>query len=152
MYRDYGPVVHRRARVLLGSDEEAKDAMQEVFVRVIAAKEDFRGDAPVLHWMYRITTNVCLNRIRARKSRPTVSDPEAVERLIAETPDEADRRAILQVLGRMDPLTQTLAVHHYVDGMKMEEVADLVGLSRKTVGKKLAAFRTKARRLLGDKR
>ncbi len=152
MYRDYGPVVHRRARVLLGNDEEAKDAMQEVFVRVLAEHTTFRNDAPLLHWMYRITTNVCLDRLRKRRTHPTISDPEAVERLIAETHTEEDRRAIIQVLGRMDATTQTLAVHHYVDGMKMEEVAELVGLSRKTVGKKLASFREKAKKLLGGSR
>ena len=70
-------------------------------------------------------------------------------RLLGESRDETDRQAVLQVLGRMDPTTQALAVHHYVDGMKMEEVAELVGLSRKTVGKKLEAFRVKARRILG---
>jgi RNA polymerase sigma-70 factor, ECF subfamily len=144
--------VHRRARVLLGNDEEARDAMQEVFVRVIADFDTFRGEAPMLHWIYRITTNVCLDRRRKNQTHPTIEDPEAVLRLIGETPDANDRRAILQVLGRVDQTTQALAVHHYVDGMKMEEVAELVGLSRKTVGKKLAAFRDKARRLLGGAR
>jgi RNA polymerase sigma-70 factor (ECF subfamily) len=138
--------------VLLGTDEEAKDAMQEVFVRVIAHHHTHRGDAPLLHWMYRVTTHVCLDRLRKKRTHPTIEDPEAVQRLLADTHDEADRRAIVQVLDRMDATTQTLAVHHYVDGMKMEEVAELAGLSRKTVGKKLAAFREKARRLLGGER
>ena len=152
MYRDYGPVVHRRARAILGNDEEARDAMQEVFVRVIAAEASFRGDAPMLHWIYRITTHTCLDRLRKRRTHPVVEDPAAVELLIDQGLDQVDRRAIVQVLGRMEATTQTIALHHYVDGMKMEEVADLVGLSRKTVGKKLAAFRTKAKRLLGGER
>jgi RNA polymerase sigma-70 factor (ECF subfamily) len=145
-------VVHRRARVLLGNDEEARDAMQEVFVRVIAKHHEYRGDAPMLHWIYRITTHVCLDRLRKRKTHPVVTDPEAVDALLADSPDATDRPAIVAVLGRMDRVTQELAVHHYVDGLKMEDVATLVGLSRKTVGKKLAAFRTKALRLLGGDR
>lgn len=121
-------------------------------MRVIGEQHSFRGDAPMLHWIYRITTNVCLDRLRKRKTHPTIEDPQAVLRLIAETHDDADRRAVLQVLGRMDATTQQLAVHCYVDGMKMEEVAELAGLSRKTVGKKLAAFREKAKKLLGGER
>jgi DNA-directed RNA polymerase specialized sigma24 family protein len=65
---------------------------------------------------------------------------------------EEDRQAILQILARQDPLTQELALYHYVDGMNMEEVAQVVGYSRKTVGKKLAEFRDEARRMLGDAR
>ena len=123
--------------------------MQEVFVRVLAKESSFRGDAPILHWMYRITTNVSLDRIRKRRTHPVVKDPDAVRRLVDEQVDATDRLAVLEVLGRMDEKTQQIAVYHYMDGMKMEEVAEVVGYSRKTVGKKLAAFREKAKRLLG---
>lgn len=149
MYRDFGPVVHRRARHILGSEEEARDAMQEVFVRILVTQESFGGDGAMLRWIYRVTTNLCLNRLRKRRTHPVVSDPDAVDRLAnRDNPD--DRRAVLQILHRMDALTQQIAVYHYVDGMKMEEIGELVGYSRKTVGKKLADFRKKAKRLLGD--
>lgn len=151
-YRDYGPVVHRRARRILGNDEEAEDALQEVFVRAIGSAKEFRGEGPALAWIYRITTNLCLNRLRQRASHPVVVDPEAVDRLLAGGRQEEDRQAVLQVLARLDPLTQELALYHYVDGMNMEEVAQVVGYSRKTVGKKLAEFRAEAQRLLGGAR
>lgn len=145
-------MVHRRARTLLGNDEEAKDAMQEVFVRVISAQDSFRGDAPMLHWIYRITTHACLDRLRKRRTHPLVEDPAAIERLLDHQADLVDRTAVLQVLSRVDATTQALAVHHYVDGMKMEEVAEVTGMSRKTVSKKLARFRVRAKRLLGGAR
>lgn len=144
-------MVHRRARTLLGTDEEARDAMQEVFVRILSAHSEFRGDAPILHWIYRITTHVCLDRLRKRKTHPIVSDPEAVAQLLATPGDPVDRRAILQVLARTDRTTQEIAVHYYLDGLPMEEVAGLVGLSRKTVGKKLEAFKKRAAQWLGGK-
>ena len=148
LYRDYGPVVHRRARTLLGSDEEARDAMQEVFMRVYQQHASFSGEVPILRWIYRITTNLCLNRLRQRRAHPVVQDPDAVRALLDGARDPVDRRAILQVLAKMDPLTQQIAIYYHVDGMKMEEVAEVVGYSRKTVGKKLDAFRSRARRLL----
>jgi RNA polymerase sigma-70 factor (ECF subfamily) len=141
--------VYRRARHLLNSEEEAKDAMQEVFLRVAQSHESFRGEVPMLRWIYRITTNLCLNRIRKRKTHPVVSDPDAMQRIVDGRGGDEDRYAMMQVLGHMDPLTQKIAVHHYVDGMHMEEVAGLVGYSRKTVGKKLAQFRQRAQKLLG---
>lgn len=148
LYRTYGPIVFRRARAILGSDDEARDAMQAVFARVIAEHHTFKGEVPILRWMYRITTNFCLNLLRTRKAHPVVTDPEAVGRLLEGGRDAVDRHAVAQVLESMDELTQTIAVHYYLDGMKMEEVAELVGKSRKTVSVKLEAFREKARRML----
>lgn len=144
--------MYRRARYLLDSDDEARDAMQEVFLRVARSHETFRGDAPVLHWMYRVTTNLCLNRLRRTKRHPVVHDPDAVRRLTTDADDPADRQAVLFVLSKCDRTTQSIAVLYHLDGMKMEEVAAVVGVSRKTVGRKLAAFEKRARRLLEDTR
>lgn len=144
--------MHRRARAILGDDEDARDVMQEVFVRVLSADSEFRGEAPVLHWIYRITTNLSLDRLRRRKTWPTVQDPDAVLGLLAETSDAVDRRAILQVLAHFDAETQQIAVHYYLDALRLEDVAAVVGLARKTVSKRLEHFRTKARRLLGGER
>lgn len=146
LYEQYGPIVYRRALALLSDRDEAKDAMQEVFVRVVEQHETFRGEAPVLHWIYRITTNQCLNRLRQQRAHPVVSDPEAVDRLASGAgPDLADRAVVVDLLRSADPLTQQIAVHYYLDEMSMEEVAQHVGRSRKTVGKKLERFRKRAR-------
>lgn len=124
-------------------------------MRVARSGETYRGDAPLLHWMYRVTTNLCLNRLRAKKRHPVVADPDAVRRLTSAgdfVAEHADRQAVLHVMAKCDRVTQQIAVHYYLDGMKMEEVATVVGYSRKTVGKKLAAFEKRARRLLEDAR
>lgn len=127
--------------------------MQEVFLRLVRSKRPPGSDAPILHWLYRVTTNLCLNRLRQRRSHPVALDPDAVRQLLDEANPErqhADRQAILHIMSHCDPLTQQMAVHYHLDGMKMEEVAAVVGYSRKTVSKKLAAFHKKARRLLED--
>lgn len=64
LYRRYGPVVLRRARAILGDEEQARDLVQEVFVQVLEKKGGFRGEASPMTWIYRITTNLCLNRLR----------------------------------------------------------------------------------------
>lgn len=126
--------------------------MQEVFLRVYEQHHTFSGEVPILRWIYRITTNHCLNRIRRRKTHPTIEDPAAVEKLLDHPRDQVDRRAVMQVLSRFDERTQQIAVYYFMDGMKMEEVAEVVGYSRKTVSKKLDAFKKKAKRLIEDGR
>jgi hypothetical protein len=59
LYRRFGAFVLRRARVLLGEDEAAEDALQEVFVRVLCHHDGFRSEAAPVTWLYRITTNYC---------------------------------------------------------------------------------------------
>ena len=61
-YAQCAPAVYRRARTLLGRDDDAWDAVQEVFERMIKHSAEFRGEANPMTWAYRITTNVCLNR------------------------------------------------------------------------------------------
>lgn len=118
-------------------------------MRVVSEHERFRGEVPVLRWMYRITTNLCLNRLRQRRAHPVVADPELVSALVElRTADGVDRRTVLQLLDRHDEVTQQIVVYYYLDDMSMEEVAETVGLSRKTVGKKLEQFREKARVML----
>ncbi len=66
LYRRYGPMVLRRCRSLLNDEDQALDAMQDVFVQVLRRKDSLRADYPS-SLLYRIATNTCLNAIRSRK-------------------------------------------------------------------------------------
>ena len=143
--------MRRRARAILGSDEEARDATQEVFVRVAAHYEDRRSDVPMLRWIYRITTNLCLNLLRKRRTHPLVDDPARVLEIVSSGGHREDRSAVMSVLGRVDETTRTIVVYYYLDEMSLEEVAETVGYSRKTVARKLERFRRRARAMLSDR-
>lgn len=144
------PVVYRRARTILGNDEEARDAMQEAFLRLARSNPT----PPLLPWMYRVTTNLCLNQIRRRKSHPVALDPDAVRKLVdgVDDPERVSAQTVRALIAACDPLTQAIVVHLYFDGMSMEETASLVGRSRKTVGKRLARFKQRARDSLEEAR
>ena len=58
--------VYALARRMLGDPEEAADATQEVFVRVMRSVLGFRGDAAFGTWLHRVTVNVCLTALRKR--------------------------------------------------------------------------------------
>ena len=129
--------------------------MQETFARVVEKHGTWRGDTPALHWMYRVTTNYCLNCLRRRRTHPVMADPDALARIAgpAWSGEQArvDRAAVLDVLSRTDAKTQQIAVYYFFDQMKMDEIADVLGTSRKTVGKRLDRFRQRARALLADR-
>jgi RNA polymerase sigma factor (sigma-70 family) len=162
LYERYGYAVHRRCWRLLGSEAEADDALQEVFVRVMRYGAGFVGDAP-LPWLYRIADRHCFDRLRARKRR---EQPDETERIVATLdraqaaergslgggPGGGDGRETLQAVARAlsacREAVQQAAILYYVDEMTQDEVASAVGVSRKTVRERLASFVDTAREVL----
>ncbi|MEZ4359362.1 MAG: sigma-70 family RNA polymerase sigma factor [Kofleriaceae bacterium] len=147
-YCTYGPMVLRRCQQLLGDPQAARDAMHDVFVQILTRAEELRDDAPS-SLLFRIATNVCLNRLRSRRRRPEGGDPDLLVE-IAETTDPAARsaaRSALDALFRHEPDdTALIAVLHLHDRMTLEEVAAETGLSVSGVRKRLARLRLKLQR------
>jgi len=144
-YCTYGPMVLRRCRKLLGDDQAARDAMHDVFVQVLSRADHLTDQAPS-SLLFRIATNVCLNRIRTRRRRPEDTDPELMVQ-IAEHTDPSARsaaRAALDLLFRHEPDdTAVIAVLHLHDRMTLEEVAAEVGMSVSGIRKRLHKLRLK---------
>jgi len=148
LYRQYGPIVLRRARAILGDDEAAEDAAQEVFVRVIRKHRAFRGESSPLTWLYSITTHLCLNRLRDSSRRTALAArwlrPPADARSDSPLEVSEHRLTLAKLLPRLPRELAEVAVYYYVDQMAHEEIATLTGLSRRTVGNRLEAFRRAA--------
>ena len=142
-YQRYGPMVLRRCRSLLRDEQQAVDAMHDVFVRILVHRERLvdRGASSLL---WRVATNVCLNKIRARRRRPEDPDSTLLWQIAAaEDPEErgAARALLDRVFVREPVSTGTIAVMHLLDGMTLEEVAEAVGLSVSGVRKRLRTLR-----------
>jgi RNA polymerase sigma-70 factor (ECF subfamily) len=141
LYRRYAPLVHRRALRLLGDEQAAWDAVQEVFLRVL--RSHFREESSPMTWLYRITTNHCFNLLRnaARRARRTEQYLKVpVAGLASESPAEA-RIAVAQLVSRLPPKLFEVAVYAYLDRMTQEEIAEVVDVSRKTVNHRLRELR-----------
>lgn len=151
LYERYAAVLHQRARGILGSDEAAWDAVQETFARVIRNWDRFRGESSPLTWMYRITTNWCLNQLRNHRSRENKhaahrSDIVGSEHTWLKTDQDAE--LVRRVLLGCDPETCRIVLHTFFDDMTRQQVAEHVGLSVPTVRKRLNTFYLRARTLI----
>lgn len=73
-YRAHGHLVLRRARTLLGSDAEAQEVLQEVFMTLLDEPDAYGGRSSMTTWLYRVTTNMCLNRMRNARNRQRLLD------------------------------------------------------------------------------
>ena len=141
----YGPMVLRRCRQLLQADDEALDAAQDVFVRLIERRHRLDGRYPS-SLLYTMATNVCLNLIRDRRRRPATAANDATQLeaiACAELPGgDSDARLLLDWLFTRHPVSsRTIAVLHYVDGLTLEQVAEQTGMSVSGVRKRLRKLR-----------
>lgn len=147
LFERYGPVVYRRCLRLLRDPDAAADATQEVFVRLVRNMEALEDRVTVLPWIYRVATNHCLNVRRA--GRWTAEGPVDLELAEGTALDTFPERQLAQtILARFDPTTQAVVVAVLVDGMEQEETARTLGLSRKTVRRKLDRFLENARKFV----
>ena len=151
LYRTYGPSVLRRARSILGNEEAARDAMQQVFIKAIDAASGFRGDSSPMTWLYRMTTNYCLNIIRdASRRRELLEERGRIDD--EPTSISAEERAtLIKVLEGVPEELHQIAIYYYVDQMNQDEIAEIIGVSRRTVGNRLEAFRTAAKEIVGER-
>lgn len=146
LYRLYGPAVYRRCMRLLRDRELARDATQEVFVRLLREWTTAEEPRAILAWIYRVATNHCLNLLRSRRRH----GEDALELAPEGTGAGVDPQRLVaqQILSRFDEETQAVAVGVFVDGMEHEELARVLGISRRTVTRRLDRFVTSARELL----
>lgn len=152
LYQRYGALVLRRARALLADENAARDATHDVFVKVLSALDDFRHEASPVTWLYRATTNHCLNVLRSRSRQGKV-----VPLIRAAPPEEEamtldERLSLTTVLARVPDELREIAVYYYLDQMSHEEIARLTGLSRRTIGNRLVEFHAAARIAGADSR
>lgn len=149
LYRLYGPIIYARCRKLLADDTEAEDATQETFVRVLKHLRSVPPGREALFWIHRVATNHCLNELQARRRRPTpyAEVPDAASSPLVEE-HLADRDLAMQVIDRAQTKLKPAAWLYYVDGLEQDEVAGILGLSRRSVADHLATFLSNARKFV----
>ena len=152
--------LYRIARGILRNDAEAEDVVQEAYVRAFANLAAFRGDASLAPWLSRIVINEALGRLRQR--RRTVAMPANPEARIIRFPlnpsDDPERTmAQRQILALVERATDSLPdiyrmvfVARVIEGLSMEETADLLDLRPETVKTRLHRARSLLRKALDD--
>jgi RNA polymerase sigma-70 factor (ECF subfamily) len=152
--------LYRIARGVVRNDSEAEDIVQEAYVRAFAHLDAFRGDSSLATWLSRIVINEALGRLRKR--RRTVAMPENPQAEIIRFPlnpsDDPERtmaqRQILQLVERatdsLPDVYRTVFVARVIEGLSIEETADLLGVRPQTVKTRLHRARALVRKALDD--
>lgn len=140
---------------MAGDREDAMDCMQEAMIRIWRALKSYRKEASFSTWIYRITTNTCLDMLRKRKTRPSVSldaltdagfsvqDPSGDPEMHALT--EAKRLALQAGIDALSPDMRIALILRDVQGFSYEEVASILNTPLGTVKSRINRAREKLR-------
>ena len=135
-YRTHGHHVLRRATRILGNDADAREVLQEVFLSLLAQPTQFAGTSSLTTWLYSATTHACLNRLRNERTRARLLDARGPSPPATQTSPE-DALEVRRLLARLPDELARVAVHYYLDEMTQEEIASMLGRSRKHIGRLL---------------
>jgi len=146
---------------MLGNREDAEEAVQDIFLKVHRGLGSFRGESGVRTWLYRITVNTCLTRLRSRKIEHLFPDSDEStewdradafvsaeknpeELLIARDNSEMMLRAIEQI----SPEEKEVLILLHVDGLKYEEIAETLDVPIGTVCARVHRARKSLRKIM----
>ena len=152
--------LYRIARGILRNEGEAEDVVQETYVRAFTHLESFRGDSSLATWLARIAMNEALGRLR--RQQPSVEwttlEPGFLEAQIIQfplsPPSEDPEKTMAQreiqhvVEHAIDELPEAfriVLITRVVEGMNVEETAEILGLKPETVKTRLHRARTMLR-------
>ncbi len=157
LYRLHASDVARWAGRLAGPELDVEDLVQEVFVIVRWRLAEFRGDAAITTWLFRITQNVVRReRRRARWGRWWTSD-EGIE--VACDRDDPERVAsrredvvqLYRALDRLSEKLRTVVILHEIEGLSGEAIAALLDIEANTVWVRLHRARKRLAQVLEAK-
>lgn len=135
LYRLHGAMVLRRARRLLRDDAAAQDVVQDVFLKLHECRAELQQGG-LVSWLYVVTTNFCLKRLRTMATRERLHGTMNQE--TSERARGVDLALARSAMAALPEELATVAVYRFVDELTHAEIADLLGCSRRHVGDLLA--------------
>ena len=134
--RAYAKIVNAARRILRNA-HDAEDVAQEVFLRAIRKQRTDGRRAPAA-WLHRVAVNLCLNRLRDERRRRELMLGHALDESRDAPPDT--RAILVQLLDAMPSEFERPVLRHYLEDESHREIAEALGVSRRTVGNRIAAF------------
>ena len=154
---EYEKAVYAIAQRMTGNPEDAADMTQETFIKAYNSLSSFRGDSKFSVWLYRIANNVCLDFLRSKSRRPTVSlsaeddDGEETQLDIADESQSPElllessltRDAVRRGLDSLPPDYKQILLLREIQGLSYEEIAAALDIESGTVKSRI--FRARKR-------
>jgi RNA polymerase sigma factor (sigma-70 family) len=161
LIRHLFPVISRIVRTHLPRRDDEKDLVQEILMKTFSKLHQFKGDAPLSHWVSRLALTTCLDRLRAQKIRPeirradlTPEDSDVFEAawLTGSSPDAGDASAardlVDKLLASLSPEDRSLILMVDLEGRSLQEISEYTGWSISKIKMRLFRVRPQLRQMI----
>jgi RNA polymerase sigma-70 factor (ECF subfamily) len=155
---NYSDFVYNVAYRMMGKPEDAEDVSQDAFISAFRAFERFRGESKVTTWLYRITVNAALMKLRKEKKVRTLTRTGLDDVVIADWSDAPERFATNSELGAkikegIDMLPEDLqaaVILRDVEGLSNSEAAEILDVTVSSLKSRLHRGRILLRKHMDD--
>ena len=157
LVNDQKKIVYNLALRMVGNEEDAYDLSQDAFLKAFTGLSSFRGDCKFSSWLYKLTTNLCLDFIRKRnrhKVIPLTFEDEDGESEYLEIPDETYapeprteqkqlRESVREGLNKLPPQQREILVLREIGGLRYDEISRQLNIEEGTVKSRIFRARKK---------
>ncbi len=150
LYRRYAGKVFAKCISMLADEGQARDATQDIFIKVLLNLAKFTEQSSFSTWVYSITYNYCIDMIRKKKKMPLLftedvgkvskeTDPEIPDSVLLEMKQER----LEKVIDRLPPGDKAILMMKYIDDMQIKEIGEVLGKTESAI--KMQIMRAKQR-------
>ena len=143
-------IVHKICRAYCPVEEDRRDLFQEIALQLWRAYPQFKGDAKITTWIYRMSLNVAISGLRKTKD-PPARISEAMHQIPDDRPPQEDRVEVLyQAMYVLSDVEKALLLLYFED-KTIDEIADLTGITTNNVRVKMHRIREKLKTQMQSK-
>lgn len=154
LFERFGPRIHRMVRRHLPSDDDARDLVQQTFLKLHGARNDFRADAMLRPWLLTIAMNLLRERWRTQKRRPSVpvDDVELASDARTSEPLESRllRERVVAAVAALPDAQREVVELHWFQELPFAEIATIVGANEGAVRVRAHRAYERLKQMLGS--
>lgn len=143
LIRRYQQMIHALTYRMTGSQSDAEDLAQEIFIQAFRKLDRFRGDAQFSTWLYRIGINTCLNWKKSQQRRTQLHQEWAQQSQEAGDRDDEMSSRVQEALLALPPKQRAAIILTIYEGLNHAEAARALGCSETTVSWRVFTARKK---------
>ncbi len=147
----YKDLVYTLAIRMVRNREEAEEVAQDTFIKVFKSLDKFKGDSKFSTWIYKVTYNTCLDRIKKNKKHLndvpidefTFNKLETIDNALDNLIKEEKNRLIKNCINKLPEDSSALLTLFYFEDLSLEEISKIINIEANTVKVKLFRARKK---------
>lgn len=146
-------IIHKVCGMYCNNEEDKKDLFQEILINLWKSYPSFRGDSKFTTWMYRVSLNVALQRLRkTNKKQEYTTQPlnfDEIAQPSEESLPKKELRMLHTAINRLSDVEKAV-VMLYLEEKGNEEIAEIVGITPNYVRVKMTRIRKKLKQIVED--